>query len=136
MKKLDDISKKTVFNVPDDYFDELPSKIQARVGELKVSSQPSVFYRYKYAFLVPALAVVVVAFVLFFQPQRKDAERILASIETEQLVAYLQETDITTEDLLENFEFNDEEIQQIESEVYKLDVTEEELNSLLDLDDI
>ena len=37
MKKLEDIPKKNVFEVPDGYFDRLPGIIQARVSQEKPS---------------------------------------------------------------------------------------------------
>ena len=136
MKRLEDISKQPVFKVPDGYFDELPSRIQARISSAEKSNQPTLLNRYKLAFAIPIFTVLAVVFVLILRPDPKDAETILASVETEQLVAYLQDTEVTTEDLLQNIEFNDEEIDQIESQVYQLDLTDEELNSLFDLDDI
>jgi hypothetical protein len=133
MKKLEDIPKKEIFNVPDGYFDSLPSAIQARVAEKGLPSPRSTFQvALKYAIA----AVVIVAGTVFWFNQSKaplDVETMLAGIQTEDLVAYLNESDISTEELLDAANFNPEDLEDIESEVYGLDLQGLELDDL-DLD--
>src|SRR5258706_2946393 len=105
MKKLDDIPKKNIFEVPDGYFDRLPLKIQARVETTKQTHTLPVWnlaLRY-------AMPIVIVGFALayFLKPTTPETEEILASISNEHLVAYLQESDISESDLLEIANFNE-----------------------------
>ncbi|MGC3946880.1 MAG: hypothetical protein QM762_20575 [Chryseolinea sp.] len=133
MKKLDDIPKQHPFNVPDDYFDKLPGKVQARVQGSTLRS-PAIFgHALKYA--VAAVTVAVVAFVWFWTSpatQSDSPEAILASIDTSELVAYLNEGDITTDELLDELHLDNEDVNQIEGAVFNLHVNDTDLNYLLD----
>jgi hypothetical protein len=122
MKKLEDIPKKQVFDVPEGYFEKLTSTIQARVAEkesrraITLLSLPAVI---RYA--LPALVLVAVG-IFWFQnnASQTDAESILASVSTEDLVAYLNDSEISTDELMNAAEFDEEDLDDIESEVYKL----------------
>jgi hypothetical protein len=134
MRKLDDIPKKHPFNVPDDYFDQLPGKIQARVqgkDREHVGTWAPVM-RY-------ALAMIVVAAVAFVwlwgganSHDAESPEAILASLETADLVAYLNEGEITTDELLEGMRFNNDDATEIEEAVFNIDLDDADLNSLID----
>ncbi|HTF19597.1 MAG TPA: hypothetical protein VK658_16105 [Chryseolinea sp.] len=133
MKKLDDIPKKNPFDVPDDYFDQLPAKIHLR-AQGKSREQSGVWIpgmRYAMAMVV----VVAVVFVLFWRtPDAQDAESpaaILATLETADLVAYLNDGDITTDELLENIHFNNEDATEIEEAAFNLNLDDAELNDLV-----
>jgi len=61
MKKLDEIPKKNIFEVPDDYFDRLPMKIQARLEKPAQTQSGSVWnvaFRYALPSLVAVFALV------------------------------------------------------------------------------
>jgi hypothetical protein len=138
MKKLEDIPKKRVFDVPDGYFDDLPGIIQARVAKPVGETAPArpVFaYALRYALPVFVLAAIGI-FWLYQQPTTASPEDILASIETEDLVAYLQTTDFTTDELLDEVSLNDNDVEQIEAAAFGLDIegqdlTEEDLEEIL-----
>jgi len=105
MRKLDDIPKKNIFEVPDGYFDRLPMKIQARVETARVThSMPIWNLAVRYA-----LPIVIVGFALvyFFKPKTHQTEELLAEVSNEHLVAYLSESDINVNDLLEIANFNE-----------------------------
>jgi hypothetical protein len=128
MKKLEDIPKKQVFTVPEGYFERLPNKIQARISQPE-EKQPFFIFSLKYAFPV----VVLMAAGIFWYSQRtapQDAESMLASVQTEALIAYLDESELSTEDILEDVEFNADDVEAIESEVYVLPLDDETLDGL------
>ena len=134
MKKLEDIPKKEIFKVPEGYFEGLPSRIQARI-ETGPVKEPSFVFRYKLQYALPVVALLAVGIYWFgaaSQPQ--DVESLLASVQTEDLVAYLNESDITTDDLIEGGEFNSTDLEEIESEVYDLQLGDEDLD--IDLEDL
>lgn len=132
MKKLEDIPKKEVFNVPEGYFEKLPGMIQARVETRKESEVRPVFsYALRYA--LPAVVLFVLGIFWFNrQPHVATAESILASIQTEDLVAYLNDADLTTEELLEDVTLNVEDANQIEGVVYGMELSEEDFEDILD----
>lgn len=129
MKKLEDIPKKQIFTVADDYFEKLPGVIQSRVANPE--RKPVLFYALQFG--LPAIAVVIITFFWLF-PQGNDTsvEGILSSIETEQLVAYLSETDMTTEELLDDVVLDNLDAEQIEEAVYDLNLGEVDLENIQD----
>jgi hypothetical protein len=64
-----------------------------------------------------------------------SAETILASIQTEDLVAYLDDADITTDELLEQVQLDHEEITNIESSVYEFPLSDSDYEEIF-LEDI
>ncbi|MEO8472625.1 MAG: hypothetical protein ABI477_10530, partial [Chryseolinea sp.] len=96
MKKLEDIPKKNIFNVPEGYFENLPGIIQSRVTKPSRGQTSPVFgFVLKYG-----LAAVVIAAASFFWLQRPDefesTEALLSSIDTQDLVAYINDQDMST----------------------------------------
>jgi hypothetical protein len=134
--KLEDIPKKPIFNIPDGYFDQLPGKIQARISAGK-KVEPSFILQYKLQYIIPVIFVFAVGIFWFVKPAPgNDAESILASVETEYLVAYLNESELTTEDVLEEIDFSSNDIQDIEMEVYQLQLEDEVFDDILDQIDV
>ena len=100
MKKLEEISKKNIFEVPVDYFDRLPLKIQARIEKAQPATISSPAFSFALRFAFPAVLIGVAAYLFWPKPDAGN-EELLASVSSEHLVSYLSETDISTEDLLE-----------------------------------
>jgi hypothetical protein len=104
MSKLEDIPKRDIFKVPDGYFESLPSIIQARVAKKERAWAPLLHTSLKYA--LPILAIAVGIF--WFMPATKvtnDTEQLLAAIHPTDLIEYIQESEMNTEELLENIDF-------------------------------
>jgi hypothetical protein len=131
MKKLEDIPKKEVFTVPEGYFDQLPGVIQARVAAQGRRRELVPVFSWKVA--VPALVVVAAAIFWLAAPgEPADAESILASVETHDLVAYLNETDeVSVDDVLESVDFNELDMDEIEGAVYVPDLESGDLENLM-----
>ncbi len=105
MKKLDDIPKTNIFEVPDGYFDRLPMKIQARVETAKEThSLPVWNLAVRYAL---PIVIVGLALVYFLRPIGHQTEELLANISNEHLIAYLNETDMSVNELLDIANFNE-----------------------------
>ena len=131
MKKLEDIPKKNLFEVPQGYFEKLPAIIQSRVTGPSARSNPS--FKFVLQFAVPAIVAIIVAIVFWVSRPTSDitAESMLASIQTEDLVAYLKESDLTTEELLDAVELDVEDANQIEEDVYEFQLDAFELENIL-----
>ena len=131
MKKLEDIPKKQIFEVPDGYFEKLPGIIQSRVANAPTETWRPVI-RYSLQFGLPAVIILCIAGIFWFtQPQENmNAENMLASIQTEDLVSYLNEADITTDELLDHVELDAEDASTIEESVYQFPLTDTELEQL------
>lgn len=105
MKKLDEIPKKSIFEVPEGYFDRLPMKIQARLEA--PSERPSVsVWNLALRYALPSV-IAVFALVYFLRPKSHDPEELLAGISSEHLIAYLNDSDISENDLLEAAHFDE-----------------------------
>jgi hypothetical protein len=130
MKKLEDIPKKEVFNVPDGYFDKLPGIIQARVAKPEKESSPVWGFALRYA--LPTVVLLAVGIVWFNQSSKVvDAEQLLSSIQTEDLLAYLNDSDMTTEELLADVELSDDDAKEIEGNVYDLNLDDDSLDDIV-----
>ena len=123
MKKLEDIPKKEIFNTPEGYFDKLPAIIQARVATRHSNTTSTVFI-FSLKYVLPFMILFVIGFLWFSKSnQPTDVDGIIAAVQTEDLVAYLDESDITTEEVIESADFSTTDIHEIENEIYKLDST-------------
>jgi hypothetical protein len=141
MKKLDDIPKKQIFEVPDGYFDSLPTRIQARITERKSAHGFSLSaFTWKYA--IPVVMLTAVGIFLFTKTNNaitSDADTLLANVETADLIIYLEESDLSTDDMLAEIYFDNDDATDIEEAVYETHfdgATEDELLEELDLNSI
>jgi hypothetical protein len=105
MKKLGDIPKKNIFEVPDGYFERLPLKIHGKV-ETAVETHSLPIWNLAIRYALPAI-IVAVALIYYFKPSSYKTEELLADVSNEHLVAYLSESEINEHDLLEIINFNE-----------------------------
>jgi hypothetical protein len=129
MKKLEEIAKKNIFEVPDGYFDKLPGIIQARVAK----PEPTRWLIPTLKFALPVLALVAVGIFWFTAQTGQSIEEQLSGIQTEQLVAYLDDSDLTMDDLAETVTWSESDLNELEEKVYSsMEVTGEELDILFE----
>jgi len=128
MKKLEDISKESIFKVPDGYFEKLPGIIQARVAK----PEPRVWFAPALKFTAPVLAIAIAIAIWFTAGQGGSLEDQLNEIQTEQLMAYLEESDLSPDLITEEIRWSEEDLNELEEEVIfsmePIDITEEELS--------
>jgi len=131
MKKLEDIPKKQNFEVPEGYFEKLPGIIQSRVTQPHKERGWGLDYRFALRFAVPVVILLAVGIFWYSRSQMdKNAENILASVQTEDLISYLSESDFTTDELLEDVQLNNEDAMDIEESVYELQFTDSEFEEI------
>jgi hypothetical protein len=134
MKKLEDIPKNNIFEVPDGYFDKLPGIIQSRIAAEKsiVESRPFFVVALQYAIPIVVLAVAGIFILQNYESEPRDTESLLASVSNEELVSYLMYgDDASTEELLEGIDLNDIDINSLQEEpLMDIDLNEQELNNL------
>ncbi|HRJ28441.1 MAG TPA: hypothetical protein PLV21_06790 [Cyclobacteriaceae bacterium] len=117
MKKLENIPKTNIFEVPEGYFDKLPLQIQARIAAENPAPQQLPWLRYSLRYALPML-VFALATIFVFRPKVDKVEKILASVSTEELVAYLESNALSTDELLDSYDFDAASAEAIEQEVY------------------
>jgi hypothetical protein len=133
MKKLEDIPKKTVFKVPDGYFEQLPTVIQARMAEEAGRSPLAGVFSFSLKYALPAIALVV-AGIVWFRPE-PSIEGQLGEIDADQIALYLDNTyaneiAIASEESL--VEWTEEELNALEDDVYSNMEFGDELEDVLD----
>ena len=146
--KLDELPKSNVFTTPDRYFEELPTIVQTkaaastkRSGALSLSP---LFYRLTAASLI-VLVVAIGYFNISNTNTSTDIAGLIDEVSTEELVAYLDDSDLSTdeflamvniEELYQDYEddpsiqlFEDEEIDELMDELENFTI-EEILNDI------
>jgi hypothetical protein len=133
MKKLEDIPKKQIFEVPEGYFEKLPGIIQSRVTTERRETNLWSARSLRLQYVLPAV-VLIAAGIFWFTRSQTDVttENILASIQTEDLVTYLGEADFTTEELLDDADLDAEDARQIEGAVYEFPLDDSALEEIID----
>ena len=129
--KLEDIPKKQNFTIPQGYFDTLPGRIQARVSVLQ-ERQPALFYRLKLQYALPGVAICSIIMFLLLPAKSDNVDRMLATVETADLIAYLDDSDLTTEELLDEVNFNADDVEEIEMEIYQLNLDDNTFDALIE----
>jgi hypothetical protein len=123
MKRLEDIPKKEIFTVPEGYFENLTSKIQARLHQEHLNRKANVSVRSVIWYAVPLMLLIAIG-IYFFQSAQKteSVEDIIATIATKDLIAYLNENDISTEEILNEIDFSEADVAEIENEIFEFEL--------------
>lgn len=132
--KLEEFSKKESFTVPDGYFDKLPTIIQTRAIE-STKKKPLLSPVGVLSFAIPSILLLIIAWYFGYKYQNNSyqqdskIELMLAEVTTEELVNYLDNTDLSSEDLLELVSFEGEKIDDFSNDLNN--VSDEELELLI-----
>jgi hypothetical protein len=133
MKKLEDIPKKNVFTAPDGYFDRLPGVIQARASENKNQSFRFPILRLSLRYALPVLIASAGAFYYLSRPRAMSAQDLIASVDSASLVFYLDDGDLSTDDLLESIPLDLDEADAIRNQtIEEVNVEESDVEYLND----
>jgi len=136
MKKLDEIPKKNIFEVPDDYFDQLALKIQAKTEITSPARRTISGWSFALRYALPVVLLVIGAVIVLKPKAVQDTEQLLASIPTEHLVAYLHESEIGEAELLEAINFDDSDVDSLNMHVHTQYATDDleviEIKSVLE----
>ena len=127
--KLDDIDKKQVFKVPEDYFEDLPVKIQQRISNER-KNQRSGVPAWSLAFTA---AILLLATFIFIIPNGDPtAEDLLAEVSQEDIVAYLDQIDLDEYDIASAFAVEDNEWQFEETDMLEgIDLEDQSMDDVL-----
>lgn len=110
MARLEDIPKKQALKVPDGYFEALPMRIQARIERQKSAERPAFsFGKLALRYALPVLVVGIAAVLLWNNQSSRSGDPLSAlnNVSSQELVAFLEDEGITTEDLLEQATLGD-----------------------------
>lgn len=111
MKRLDEIPKKSLFEAPEGYFEKLPGRIQARIS----MPEPEVAWgKLTLRYAVPLVMLAAAAIFVVTNRPTLSPEEVIASMDSEQLVAYLEDVELNTDDLLDAITLEPAEVESIE----------------------
>ena len=138
MKKLEDIPKKDIFEVPEGYFEKLPGIVQSRVSASSKRKTTQWVFALRYA--IPILILAGIGIFWFNNSpsyQYNELEAELEALQPDQLSIYLNDTDLSTEELVETVTWSEDDLQELQENVYStLEVTSQELEDVLDEYDV
>lgn len=132
--KLDNIDKRNVFKVPDGYFDKLPGIVQSRVAGQQDS--PRWVFRPVLQYALPAVALLIAAW-FWFVPSTPSksltSDEMLAGVETEALIAYLDvNEELELDDVLDFYQPSENDITELEQSLYGDEQVDDALLELLE----
>ncbi len=101
--KRENFDNDNIFKVPEHYFEELPGRIQEKIRSRERSFWPEVNWQGIIKFSVSIAAALFLLF--YFHPEKSQndltaPERILAQVNTDDVIAYLELTDLNVDDFL------------------------------------
>lgn len=139
---LEKLDKKQVFSVPNNYFESLPSIIQNKA----IGSTRKKLYWQRSGALKIALPLVLIVLIAGFWAYKLQSVNVnsdaniaamLDEVSSTELVAYIEETDMTTDEILSIVSFDNEQLNDL---TYGIDdLSDEDLDVIIDdinLDDI
>ena len=135
--KLDDIKKKNIYTVPNKYFDQLPMRIQSRVNEKKPVFGVHLNWKLALKITTPAIAVVMILLYFGIATVRNStltSDELLTQVSTDDLIAYLETTDITTDEIIEEMDFSTIDLEFYEEGpiMQDIEMSDEEIDALMD----
>ena len=131
MKKLEDLPRKADFKVPDKYFDDLPTRIQARINE-GAGSRWHFSPRFALRYALPLLALIAIGTFWYNQSNQSMINQ-LEKFDEAQLTFFIDDPDLTSEELAENVTWSTDDLEALEQEVFDvLDASEESLDIIVD----
>lgn len=137
MKKIDlnELDRKQPFKAPDGYFEELPSVIQSKAVDSDRKARPWELPVVRWI-AVPAMIIAVVVFSVLPNDENNDPDQLLAEVSTEELVAYLESSEMSTADLLEMIDEPNGLFDDTDMDILGEGLTDDDMELLLDNYDV
>ena len=104
--KLEDLNKDNIFKVPDNYFENFPDRLQKRIEDEERQKKVPVIRLRKVIRMAAAAAILIFAIygINKINDNTTSVDEILSGISTEELVNYLVESEISTDEFLESLD--------------------------------
>lgn len=134
MKKLEDLPRKNIFETPEGYFDQLPATIQMRITS-KDNALPAASWSFTLKYAIPVLILTGIGIFWYNSTTTLSTEEELQAMNPDQLGLYLNETDMSTEELIETVTWSSIDLEELENEVYSnlpAPPTDQEIESVLE----
>ena len=122
------------------YFDRLPGVIQSRIAEKNPIREPSSYFILSLRYALPVIVLITASIFVYqnyYNSSPVDAESMLATVNSNDLIDYLDDDEVSMEDILDDVstdEINPDELNTMElnfSETDLLNLSEEFENDQL-----
>lgn len=102
---LGDIKKENIFQVPERYFDDLPSIIQAKAVKSKSSTMTvSWSARRTWASVAACSAIAILGYFTLMPKQDSIGEESLNGVQNQEIVSYLSQQGVPNHDIIEHLD--------------------------------
>ncbi len=131
--KLEEINRKLPFEVPNRYFDELPSIIQNRVTEKQQEPIFTMSWSWKRTVLAVASSVLIGTLIWVTYPSKQHSigAEALSQVNEDAIITYLKNGDVIASDLINENNYTNTSDSTI---INHLDISEQDIIKHLDGD--
>ena len=114
--ELKDTDKKNIFRTPENYFEELPSRIQERV-QTRNEGVSVVRNGLAWKLALPAMVILIAVYLIPFSST--------STVEFEEtaIIEYLEESDVTTAQILDVYDVDDETLASLFADEIAIDAS-------------
>ncbi len=106
--KLEDLNKDNIFKVPDNYFENFPDRLQKRIKESEKHKKVPIIRLKTIINMAAAAAILIFAIygITKINDNTTSADQLLSEISTEELINYLVESEMSTDEFLESLDMS------------------------------
>jgi hypothetical protein len=99
--QLEDLEKKQVYTVPENYFENLPANIRRRTNTSRHSVKPSFSWARYSAGLAGLFLVLLAGYLWFTRSQARTPDQLIAELAYSEIIDYLQTQELSQADIIE-----------------------------------
>ena len=133
---LENLPKSSVFKVPENYFENLPMRIQVRTSDTTKTPLISWSRQRTWASIAACLAIVILGYFTLMPQQDSLGNEALADVQNNEIVNYLIQQNLNQGEIAEHFD-NNKNVKLKDSELLdNLKVSDKEILQSIDLENI
>jgi hypothetical protein len=134
---LENLPRENIFKVPDNYFDELPMRVQTRTSaKAKVVPLVSWSKQRTWASIAACSTIMILGYFTLMPKQESLGNEALSGVKNQEIVNYLIQENLTQNDVAEQFD-NNKGLKINDSEFLdNLKVSDKDILQSVDLKDI
>lgn len=99
--QLDDLEKKQVYTVPDNYFENLPATIRRRLNTPQSNRHPAISWLSYTAGLAGLFLILLAAYAWFTYSPSREPEPFITDVAETEIIEYLQLQELSQYDIIE-----------------------------------
>ncbi|MFC0183739.1 hypothetical protein SAMN04515674_11119 [Pseudarcicella hirudinis] len=134
---LGDIKKENIFQVPEGYFDDLPSIIQAKAVKSKSSTMTVTWSaRRTWGSVAACSAIAILGYFTLMPKQGSIGEESLNGVKNQEIVSYLSQQGVPNHDIIEHLDKVDLEGDQAPEMLNNLGISNKDILENVDVSNV